>query len=71
MTLVCPVGYILMGPLMDTIGRKKALCFTYVLIMLSWLIFAYADSYNAILIGRVLQGFTISKSITYLKQTKQ
>lgn len=70
MTLVCPVGYIFFGPLMDAVGRKKTLSFTYLLIMLSWLTFAYADSYYTILIGRVLQGFTISKSITYSKQIK-
>ncbi|XP_025408995.1 facilitated trehalose transporter Tret1-like isoform X2 [Sipha flava] len=54
------VSYLFIGPLMDIIGRKKALCFTYIPIMLSWLIFVYADSYYTILIGRVLQGFVIS-----------
>lgn len=56
---------------MDTFGRKKALCFTYIPIMLSWLIFVYADSYCTILIGRVLQGFIISKLLTYLFKEKK
>lgn len=52
---------LIIGILTDKIGRKKSFQLSYVLITVSWLILAYADSYETILIGRIVVGTTFGK----------
>lgn len=60
-SLVSPFGLLIFGILTDKIGRKKTFQLSYVLITASWLILAYADSYETILIGRIVVGITFGK----------
>jgi len=55
---VCPIGLLLLGTLADTVGRRTALQVAYITIFLSWLIIALANSYEALLIGRIIQGIS-------------
>lgn len=59
--LVCPVGLIITGILTDKIGRKKAILIVYLPMIVSWLILAFANSYKAILIARIILGFPFGK----------
>jgi SP family facilitated glucose transporter-like MFS transporter 8 len=59
--LVCPVGLIITGVLTDRIGRKRAIQIVYIPMIISWLLLVFADSYEAILIARIIQGFPFGK----------
>lgn len=59
--LVCPVGLIGIGILTDKIGRRRALQVAYVPNILSWVVLAYANTFETVIIGRVLLGTTIGK----------
>ncbi|XP_025408087.1 facilitated trehalose transporter Tret1-like [Sipha flava] len=60
--LVCPVGLIITGVLTDRIGRKRAIQIVYIPMIISWLLLVFADSYEAILIARIIQGFPFGSS---------
>lgn len=53
---ICIAGP-LYGPISDSIGRKKPLLFALGLFFVGSIITMYADSFNWMLVGRVLQGF--------------
>ncbi|XP_025191083.1 facilitated trehalose transporter Tret1-like [Melanaphis sacchari] len=56
--LICPIGLLVIGILLDKIGRRKALQVSYIPIMISWLVLAYANSLKTIMIGRIILGTT-------------
>ncbi|XP_050439289.1 facilitated trehalose transporter Tret1-like isoform X2 [Adelges cooleyi] len=65
--LVCPIGLIVIGVLTDGIGRKKSLQVSYIPLVLGWFILSYAQSLNAIIIGRIMLGFSLGTgSCVYL-----
>lgn len=64
MILVCPAGLLVIGIITDKIGRIKALQIAYVPLIASWLIFTYANTLRAIIIGRIFMGIGISKFST-------
>lgn len=51
-----PIGCILTGYLMDTVGRKKAILFTQLPTVLGWIIIACATNVEMIYAGRLLTG---------------
>lgn len=59
--LICPIGLILIGILTDRYGRKLATQIAFVPIIISWLVITYADSYHAILIGKIIFGVPFGK----------
>lgn len=59
--LVCPVGLIGIGILTDKIGRRRALQVAYVPNIISWLVLAYASTFETVIIARILLGTTIGK----------
>ncbi|XP_060846869.1 facilitated trehalose transporter Tret1-like [Rhopalosiphum padi] len=56
--LICPIGLLILGILIDKIGRKKALQISYIPIITSWLVLVYADSLKWIIIGRIILGIS-------------
>uniref|UniRef100_A0A2S2P2S7 Facilitated trehalose transporter Tret1 n=1 Tax=Schizaphis graminum TaxID=13262 RepID=A0A2S2P2S7_SCHGA len=56
--LICPIGLLILGILIDKIGRRKALQASYIPIIISWLVFIYADSLKWIIIGRIILGIS-------------
>ncbi|XP_050439287.1 facilitated trehalose transporter Tret1-like isoform X2 [Adelges cooleyi] len=70
--LVGPVGLIVTGLITDKIGRKKILQFTYIPIILSWLLLIFANDTNCILIARILLGYSYGCGIVvfmYVSET--
>lgn len=61
--LVCPVALPIIGILTDKFGRRKMLQLSYGPLILSWLILSWADSYEAILIGRIILGTVLGSEI--------
>ncbi|XP_050439279.1 facilitated trehalose transporter Tret1-like isoform X2 [Adelges cooleyi] len=55
--LVCPIGLLITGILTDKIGRRRAIQTTYIPIITSWWMFAFARSYNVILLARIITGY--------------
>ncbi|KAL5237954.1 hypothetical protein ACI65C_005364 [Semiaphis heraclei] len=65
--LVCPIGLLIVGIITDKLGRRKALQFGYIPIIISWLVLTYANSLKAIMIGRIMQGISLgSGTCVYL-----
>ncbi|XP_050526696.1 facilitated trehalose transporter Tret1-like isoform X2 [Daktulosphaira vitifoliae] len=56
--LMCPVGSLITGILADKIGRRKALQTSFIPMIASWAILGFYDSYNSIIIARMLVGYT-------------
>jgi len=54
--LITPAGLIVIGILTDKIGRRKALQVAYIPICISWLVLANANSYETIIVGRIIMG---------------
>lgn len=59
--LLCPVGLLIIGVLIDNIGKVITLQINLVPMTLSWLLLLFADSYRAIMIARILLGFCFGK----------
>ncbi|XP_050527759.1 facilitated trehalose transporter Tret1-like [Daktulosphaira vitifoliae] len=57
--IVGPFGLLLTGIITDKLGRRKSLQITYIPLILSWGILAYAESYKVILIARIILGYSI------------
>lgn len=66
-TLICPVGLLIVGVLADKFGRRISFQLSFIPLILSWLMLACANSYETILIGRIILGFSFGKLllITY------
>lgn len=59
--LVSPLGFFIVGILADKIGRLKAIQVSYIPLVVSWTILAFANSYEIILIGRIIGGLVFGK----------
>lgn len=64
--LVSPIGFFIIGVLADKIGRLKAVQVSYIPIVVSWLILTFANSYETLLIGRIIGGLVFGKFLFYL-----
>ncbi|XP_050542466.1 facilitated trehalose transporter Tret1-like isoform X2 [Daktulosphaira vitifoliae] len=58
-TLPCPIGSLIIGYLTDTIGRKNALQFSYIPLILSMTVLCFANSLTAIYAARILAGLSL------------
>lgn len=63
--VVCLISLPILGILMDKIGRKYTLIITYVPMIISWIIFVYSNSFEALLISKIILGFSYSKFFSY------
>lgn len=54
--LICPIGLLIIGILTDKFGRRKTIQIVYAPMALSWLIITFAESYTALLIGKIILG---------------
>ncbi|VVC36029.1 Major facilitator superfamily domain,Major facilitator, sugar transporter-like [Cinara cedri] len=55
-SLISPLGLLIIGILTDKIGRRKAFQISFIPIIVSFLILAYSNTYETILIGRTVGG---------------
>ncbi|XP_022169572.1 facilitated trehalose transporter Tret1-like isoform X2 [Myzus persicae] len=60
--LICPVGLFIIGILTDAFGRVKTVQIICAPFALGWLIIAFADSYTALLIGKIILGIPFGVS---------
>ncbi|CAL7950226.1 unnamed protein product [Xylocopa violacea] len=58
-SLATPIGSLMGGPLVDTIGRRGALQFSGIPLTLGWFVIAFANTIPYLLIGRVILGFGV------------
>ncbi|KAL6423399.1 hypothetical protein ACFW04_010178 [Cataglyphis niger] len=58
-SLATPIGSLLSGPLLDTIGRRGSLQLSAIPLCVGWLIIASSKSIITILIGRVVCGLSV------------
>lgn len=59
--LICPVGLLTSGILTDKIGRRKSLQIAYLPLIFGWLLLANADSFQVVIIGRIIVGLSLGK----------
>ncbi|XP_022169564.1 facilitated trehalose transporter Tret1-like [Myzus persicae] len=60
--LICPIGLLIIGILTDKFGRRKTIQIVYAPMALSWLIITFAESYTALLIGKIILGIPFGVS---------
>ncbi|XP_011873312.1 PREDICTED: facilitated trehalose transporter Tret1-2 homolog [Vollenhovia emeryi] len=58
-SLATPIGSLLSGPLLDTIGRRGSLQLSVIPLCVGWLIIGLSRSVTAILVGRVVCGVSV------------
>ncbi|XP_076748724.1 facilitated trehalose transporter Tret1-2 homolog [Xylocopa sonorina] len=58
-SLATPVGSLVSGPLLDTIGRRGALQFSGVPLFAGWILIGFANNIPCLLVGRVILGFAV------------
>lgn len=58
-SLATPVGALLSGPLLDTMGRRGCLQFSAIPLFLGWLVMGFAKNIPVLLAGRVVSGFAV------------
>lgn len=60
-----PIAAVLVGMLMEAIGRKRTIQASYLPLTVGWAIIALAPSVGMICIGRVITGCAIGKSVIF------
>ncbi|VVC43313.1 Major facilitator superfamily domain,Major facilitator, sugar transporter-like [Cinara cedri] len=70
-SLVSPLGLLIIGILTDKIGRRRSLQIAFLPIIVAFVILAYSDSYETILIGRIVGGLVFgSESCIFVYVTE-
>eukprot|EP00054_Salpingoeca_dolichothecata_P026737 m.192771 g.192771 ORF g.192771 m.192771 type:complete len:580 (-) comp25752_c0_seq3:82-1821(-) len=64
LNLVAAFGGLLSGKLADSIGRRKTLAFACTLFILGSGLMAFAESFDVMLIGRIVTGFAVGCGLT-------
>ncbi|KAK2586490.1 hypothetical protein KPH14_011388 [Odynerus spinipes] len=58
-SLATPIGSLLSGPFLDTIGRRGCLQLSAIPLCLGWLVMGFAKNIPVLLAGRVVSGFAV------------
>ncbi|XP_035738913.1 facilitated trehalose transporter Tret1-2 homolog [Vespa mandarinia] len=58
-SLATPIGAILSGPFLDTLGRRGCLQLSAIPLCLGWIVMGFAKNIPALLVGRIVSGFAV------------
>lgn len=58
-SLATPIGSLLSGPFLDTLGRRGCLQLSAVPLCLGWIVMGFAKNIPALLVGRIVSGFAV------------
>ncbi|XP_066582979.1 facilitated trehalose transporter Tret1-2 homolog isoform X2 [Prorops nasuta] len=58
-SLATPVGSLLSGPLIETIGRRGSLQLGAIPLCVGWIVMGFAENISSILVGRVVSGLAV------------
>ncbi|XP_050526689.1 facilitated trehalose transporter Tret1-like isoform X3 [Daktulosphaira vitifoliae] len=61
--LMCPIGLIVSGMLTSILGRKKVLQYSYIPMIIGWLLLYFAKDFYYILIARIVLGLAYGSGI--------
>ncbi|XP_047354532.1 facilitated trehalose transporter Tret1-2 homolog [Vespa velutina] len=58
-SLATPIGSLLSGPFLDTLGRRGCLQLSAIPLCLGWIVMGFAKNIPALLVGRIVSGFAV------------
>ncbi|XP_046826090.1 facilitated trehalose transporter Tret1-2 homolog [Vespa crabro] len=58
-SLATPIGSLLSGPFLDTLGRRGCLQLSAIPLCLGWIVMGFARNIPALLVGRIVSGFAV------------
>lgn len=58
-SLATPIGSLLSGPFLDTLGRRGCLQLSAIPLCLGWVVMGFAENIPTILVGRIVSGFAV------------